>query len=51
MKLLEKEFKRPHTVDLVPCMWFSTNNIDLHSIEWELTMFINIRVLKLRSID
>ena len=32
MKLLEKEFER-----------FVTNNIDSHSIEWELIMFINIR--------
>ena len=28
-------------------MWFVMNNIDLHSIEWELIMFINIRVLRL----
>ena len=32
-------------------MWFVTNNIDSHSIEWELVMFINIRVLRLRSTD
>ena len=32
-------------------MWFVTNNIDLHSIEWELVMFMNIRVLRLRSTD
>ena len=32
-------------------MWFVTNNIDSHSIEWELIMFINIRVLRLRSTD
>ena len=32
-------------------MWFVTNNIDSHSIEWELIMFINIRVLRLRCTD
>ena len=32
-------------------MWFETSNIDSHSIEWELTMFINIRVLRLRITD
>ena len=30
-------------------MWFVTNNIDLHSVEWERIMFINIRVLRLHS--
>ena len=32
-------------------MWFVTTNIDSHSIEWVLTMFVNIRVLRLRSMD
>ena len=32
-------------------MWFLTNNIDSHSIECALIMFINIRVLRLRSTD
>ena len=30
-------------------MRFVTNNIDSRSIEWELTMLLNIRVLRLRS--
>ena len=33
------------------CTWFVTNNIDLHSIEWDLRMFINIRMLRLRSTE
>ena len=32
-------------------MWFVANNIDSHSIEWELIMFINIKLLRLRSTD
>ena len=32
-------------------MWFVTNNIDSQSIEWELIMFKNIRVLRLCSTD
>ena len=32
-------------------MWFVTNNINLHSIEWELIMFINIRAKRLHSMD
>ena len=32
-------------------MWLVKNNIDSHSIEWELIMFINIRLLRLRSMD
>ena len=32
-------------------MWFLTNNIDSQSTEWELIMFINIRVLRLCSTD
>ena len=47
MKLLEKEFERPQRNG----MWFKINNIDLHSIEWELIIFINIRVLRLCSTD
>ena len=32
-------------------MCFVMNNIDSHSIEWELTVFINNGVLRLRSTD
>ena len=32
-------------------MCFIMSNIDLHSIEWELLTFINIRVARLRSTD
>ena len=42
-----KEFEKPQRQG----MWFVTNNIDLHSIESEVTMFINIRVLRLRGTD
>ena len=31
-------------------MWLVTNNIDLHSIEWEV-MFVDIRVRRLRSMN
>lgn len=34
----------------ISAIWYVTSNIYSHSIEWEL-MFINIRVLRLRSID
>ena len=47
MKLLEKEFERFRRYGIR----FVTNNIDSHSIEWELIMLINIRVLRLRSTD
>ena len=45
MKPLDKQFARPQIYG----MWFLTNNIDSQSIEWELTMFINNNVLRLRS--
>ena len=32
-------------------MWFIMNIIDSHSIEWEVIMFINIRVPRLHSTD
>ena len=32
-------------------MWFIANNIDLHSIEWELIIFIDIRVLRLSIME
>ena len=34
MELLEKEFERPQRKD----RWFATNNIDWHSMEWEVIM-------------
>ena len=30
-------------------MWVVTNNIDSHPMDWELIMFINVKVLRLRS--
>ena len=47
MKLLEKEFGKPQRF----VMWFVMNNIDSHSIEWGLVIFINIRLLRLYSTD
>ena len=45
MKVLEKEFQRLQKQS----MWFVKNNIDSYSIDRKLIMFINIRVLRLRS--
>ena len=44
MKMFEKEFKRTQRYGV----WFITSNIDSHSIECELVVFINIRVMRPR---
>ena len=46
-EVVGKKIERPQRQG----MWFVTNNTDLHSIEWELIMFMNIRVLRLCSTD
>ena len=41
----KKEFESPQRSG----MWFAMNNINSHSIQSELVMFINIRVLRLQG--
>ena len=48
-KSMKNNLKRPQRKGA--CMWFVTDNINSHSIEWELIMFINIKVLRLHSTD
>ena len=47
MKLLEKEFERSQRYG----MWFLTNNVDSHSIQWAVYNVYKHYVLRLRSTD